>query len=108
MVHVFDSESNYETVTVLEQHTSTITSVKFNQVHRLAKNELQQEVSIITSSADKSLTLHSVELDKVAECKSVEDLQQADDLLSLKKCEQFKNKIFSMDIAEQAQYMVVG
>jgi WD40 repeat protein len=107
-VHVFDSESNYETVTVLEQHSSTITSVKFNQVHRLAKNELQQEVSLITSSADKSLALHSVELDKVAACKSVEALQQSDDLLSLRKCEQFRNKIFSMDIAEQAQYMVVG
>lgn len=49
-----------------------------------------------------------MDLDKVAGCDTVEALQQADDLLSLKKCEQFKNKIFSMDVAEQAQYMVVG
>lgn len=57
---------------------------------------------MITSSADRSMAVHQVDLDKVAACKSVEALQQADDLMSLRRSEQFKNKIFSMDVAEQA------
>lgn len=55
LIHVFDSEANYETVTVLEQHSSTITSVKFNQVNKIVKNQLQQEISLISSSADRTL-----------------------------------------------------
>jgi WD40 repeat protein len=30
LVHVFDSENNYEAVSVLDHHTSTITALKFN------------------------------------------------------------------------------
>lgn len=57
-VNVFDSESNYETVTSMGHHSSTITSVKFNQVHRFTKNELMQDISLITSSADKTLNVN--------------------------------------------------
>lgn len=55
LINVFDSEANYAPVSVLEQHTSTITSLKFNQVHKLNKNDLQQEVTLLSASADKSL-----------------------------------------------------
>lgn len=54
-IHIFDSENNYEPVSVLEQHQSTITGLRFNQVHKLIKNELHQELSLISASADKLL-----------------------------------------------------
>lgn len=41
LIHVFDSESNYEYVSMLEHHSSTITSVKFNQMHKIVRNQLQ-------------------------------------------------------------------
>lgn len=65
LIHVFDSEANYETVNVLEQHSSTVTSLKFNQMHKIVKNQLQQEVVLISSSADKTLVSNQLDLKRI-------------------------------------------
>jgi hypothetical protein len=94
---VFDSETQYETISVLEHHTQTITSLKFNQVHKLQRNELFQELSLLSTSADKSLKVSPIDL------KATKDNFFGDAVTK-----QFKNKVFSMDVAEQAQFMVIG
>ena len=84
---------------MLEPHTSTITSVKFNQVHKLNKNDLQQEVTLLSASVDKSLSTQQLDLAKVKECKSMEELQ-AEEIFKESRTDFMKNKIFSMDVAE--------
>ena len=110
-ISIFDSESNYDLVSVLDHHTATITSLKFNQVHKIIKNDLQQEVTLISSSADKSLAMHQVDVDCMAKTKNVAEMGESVDqreILKQNKIEMYKTKIFSMDVAEQAQYMVIG
>jgi WD40 repeat protein len=102
LIHIFDSENKYEAVAVLEQHQSTITGLRFNQVHKLIKNELHQELSLISASADKLLSQQQLDLDLVQKAKTFQQLQQTENLFQPNKNEIFKSKIFSMDVAEQA------
>lgn len=78
-ISIFDSESNYDLVSVLDHHTATITSLKFNQVHKIIKNDLQQEVTLISSSADKSLAMHQVDVDCMAKTKNVAEMGESVD-----------------------------
>ena len=100
---IFDSKNNYEAVGVLEQHSSTITSIQFNQ-------NRQGGLDLVSGSADRTIVQKSVDLDAVRSCATFEDLQLLDNehLFRMDKKETCKNKVFSMGIAEKAQYMVTG
>ena len=97
---VFDSKNNYEAVTALEHHTSTITSVQFN-----ADGD---QISLLSGSADKTIVERKIDMAAVRNAKQFEDLQLINSLELFRegKKQQCSNKVFSMDIS--CEYMVTG
>ena len=71
LVHLYDSEKDYEAFTVLDHHASTITSLQFNEFSstvsnksRLSNPSYERNIELITSSADKNLISKSLDLSR--------------------------------------------
>lgn len=102
LITIFDSSEDYEAVAVLEHHSSTITSLQFYQDN--------EELSLMSCGADKTIVKKEINLKAVAAFSDFESLQLAEstDIFTMTRNLQCKNKVFSMDIAERAQFMATG
>jgi WD40 repeat protein len=97
---------SYENVTILEDHSSTLTSIKFAE-ERSTKN--QKRLKLLSCGADKQIILRNVDM-PIVEQNDVKKLQEkkTEEFLVVQKKEQCKYKTFSMDIAHSAGYIVTG
>ena len=112
LVHVYDSEKDYEAFTVLDHHASTITALQFNEYStavenksRLSNPSYERNIELVTSSADKNLITKNLDLGRFKIFAN--DLLMAGDdtenpLFKLNKSQICKDKILSLDVAQQA------
>ena len=113
-VLLYDSARNYEAFTSLDHHASTITSLQFNEysaVEASVAAGYKRKVELISTSADKNLINKQLDLDLFKDLGS--DIAETGEnpdapLFKLVKTTICKDKILSMDVAEQAQYLVTG
>ncbi len=85
-------ENNYELKTIIEDHSSTITALKFAYEKGM---KASRRLKLISCGADKAIIWRNVESEEEG--------------LIKQQCKEFcKNKIFSMDIAEETGYIVTG
>ena len=89
-------EDSYENVTILEDHSSSITSVRFEMEKGLKD---QKRLKLITCGADKQIVYRNMNLDVIGSY-NAKDLvsMNSDEFSSVQKKELCKNRIFSMDI----------
>ena len=116
-VLLYDSETDYEAFMNLDHHTSTITALQFNEYSTIKEARMsgtpnyERNIELYSSSADKNLISKSVDLARFSLHRC--DLPSAgldmnDPLLKLSKTQICKDKILSLDVAGQAQYMITG
>ena len=118
-VLIYDTEQNYEAFMNLDHHNSTITALQFNEYGTMDEKSRRlsgtptydKHVELISSSADRNLI--SKKLDLARFQVHANDLAMAADdaekpLFKLANTEICKDKILSMDVASQAQYLVTG
>jgi WD40 repeat protein len=71
LIQIFDSQQSYEAVTVLDNHSSTITSVKFNEeFYTYQKNpssmvQHMRGIHLLSCGADRALVKCSIDIEKV-------------------------------------------
>jgi len=84
-------------VTILEDHSSTITSLKFVE-ERSVKG--QKRLKLISCGADRQIVLRNIDLG-VVQSNDVKKLQSmnTEEFIIVQKKEQGKFKTFSMDLA---------
>lgn len=70
LITIFDTSQDYEAVTVLEHHTSSITSLQFSQ-------QGDKSISLLSCSADKTIVKNEIDLKKVLGYRDFEQLQIA-------------------------------
>lgn len=69
-MHVFDSQARYDLFASLDHHTSTITSLQFNEyaiqddVRLSGSPNFVRQVELISSSADRNLISKKIDLEK--------------------------------------------
>jgi len=117
-VLLFDSEDNYHSFMNLDHHASTITALQFNEYSstsdaRLSSNqpEYRQMIELISSSADKNLACKQLDLERFNIFSNELDTaatEQDRPLFKHVKTQICKDKVMSLDVAGQAQYMVTG
>ena len=107
-VLIYDSARNYEAFTSLDHHVSTITSLQFNEysaVEASVAASYKRKIELISTSADKNLINKQLDLDLFRDLGS--DIAATGEnpdapLFKLAKTTICKDKILSMDVAEQA------
>lgn len=100
LITIFDSSCDYEAVTVLEHHSSTVTSLQFYQ-H-------ESTLSLLSCSADKTICTKQVDLDLVSKVSDFEQLQLSTGIFKHSNVKNCKQKVFSMDIATDTQFMTTS
>lgn len=87
---------------VLDHHTSTITSLQFYKDN--------DELSLMSCGADRRIVKKVVNIKAVEAYQDFESLQLAEssDIFTETRNLQTKGKVFSMDVAERAQFMATG
>ncbi len=101
----------------LDHHASTITALQFNEfssqetTRHSGSGEYKKNIELISSSADKNLISKKLDLDRFKIFSN--DLQLAgsdaeNPLFKHSKTQICKDKILSLDVASQAQYMITG
>lgn len=111
---LYDAENDYEAFTDLSHHSSTITALKFNESVSSVKgaNRMKPQVDLISGGADRNLVMKRLNQDKVDQCRTKEQLAVAGgdpaNLFQQVNTEVCKDKILSMDVAREAQYLVTG
>ena len=111
---LYDAENEYEAFTDLGHHSSTITALQFNESVGTQKgaSRLRANIDLISGGADRNLVMKRLDQDKVDECLSREQLQIAgsdpSNLFKHANTEMCKDKVLSMDVAKDAQYLVTG
>ena len=110
---VYDAGHDYEPFTDLGHHSSTITALHFNESLVSKKGtRIRPQIDLISGGADRNLVMKRLDLDKVDQCRTPEQLTSAGSdpnaLFKHANCEICKDKILSMDVAKEAQYLVTG
>ena len=111
---LYDAENDYEAFTDLGHHSSTITALKFNESVSTQKgaSRMKPQVDLISGGADRNLVMKRLNQDKVDQCRTKEQLAVAGgdpgSLFQQVNTEVCKDKILSMDVAREAQYLVTG
>ena len=110
---VYDAEHDYEPFTDLGHHSSTITALQFNESVISKKGaRIRPQIDLISGGADRNLVMKRLDLDKMDQCQTREQLAAAGSdpnaLFKHVNCEICKDKILSMDVAKEAQYLATG
>ena len=98
LIQVYDSTNDYEPVQIIEQHQGTVTSVRFVE-EPAGEPDGQPRINLFSGGADKQLLKHSL-----GHGKRLQDHEP----FELAAREQFKNKIFSMDVARSSDLVLTG
>ncbi len=96
-IYEISATEKYENITILEDHSSTITSLKFSE-EKSTKG--QKRLKLISCGADKQIVLRNIDLN-VVQANDFKKLQgmNTEDFLVVQKKEQCKYKTFSMDVS---------
>lgn len=105
-IYEITNSGSVENIAILDDHSSTITSVKM----ALEKGQKGwNRLKLITCGADKQIVMRNLNLNIIANStvKELSDMN-SEEFITVQKKEQCKNKIFAMDIAYQASYVITG
>ena len=108
LTQIFEvNEGKYEIIAIIEDHSSTITALKFSEEKG---HNSQKRIKLITCGADKAIVQRVIDPDMISNPKAYAKPLPSppDEYIPLYKKEQCKNKIFSMEVAEHSQYLVTG
>jgi len=60
LIQIYDSRNDYEPVQIIEQHQSTVTSVRFMEEPVVDKDKPMSQLSLLSGGADKQLLKHTL------------------------------------------------
>ena len=60
LIQIYDSRNDYEPVQIIEQHQSTVTSVRFMEEPVVDKDKPVSQLSLLSGGADKQLLKHTL------------------------------------------------
>tara|TARA_B110000285_G_scaffold121321_1_gene137174 strand:+ start:97 stop:468 length:372 start_codon:yes stop_codon:yes gene_type:complete len=60
LIQIYDCRNDYEPVQIIEQHQSTVTSVRFMEEPVVDKDKPVSQLSLLSGGADKQLLKHTL------------------------------------------------
>jgi len=59
LIQIYDSNNNYEPIQIIEEHSSTVTSVRFVEEQVIKDKKYTTKINLISGGTDKLLLKHT-------------------------------------------------